>query len=201
MPIIQTKKGILFGCRGAVILPLDAQGNPIVGAEEYWIDVPQEIGIKMLIEQGEEDVTKVDGGGVIAFEEEDDTLLGVDLELKNARLDLPAQDIMLKGNLITQSIESGADVIGWRSPTLGTQITQQKFFRLQLFVRHFNGTGQQEGYIRFTFPFCRAIPGDIGVAQGKFVDLSYTIKARNHPGGSDGPYNTEFVNSLPASAG
>ncbi len=191
--MIQTKSGFLYGVRGAEVLSVDLDNGTPIG-EPHWIDTPHTVGIKMLIETGEKFVTKIQDIGVTDYEEEDDVLLGVDLDFANAKLDLLAQDAMLPGSVRTQ----GEEAVGWNAPGLQPA---KKRFQLKVYVQNIAPSGQRDAYLCYIFPFCRAVPGDSTHQGGAFSPSTMAIKARILPSSGDGPYYNEFVESLPASAG
>ncbi len=196
MATTQTKKGYLYGCKKAVLTELNADGSTPATPTTVTVDTPTTIGISVQIKEGE----KVEhrGGDILLVEREDDDIVtGVDLDYSDARANYQAQQLMFGGTLKTTGVEPDIVVIGWTPPTISEQAAGRPRFMMELYIQNLNAQGELDGYLKRTFGYCKATPGDSEHQDQNFATPGATIKARENPSTGAPPYEDEFVELLP----
>ena len=169
---------VLYGIRKYRVTPLLATGAPSPGLAAYIMTEPQEMGVSGIYDEGE--IAQLRGGDALLCEVmEDDYLLGVDLTLRNAKMTPEGTQIMVGGDWI-EDAASPPVLIGWQAPLNNTA---QPHFKLEVIVevKTQDRPASNDGWITFTFPFCRARLADFASADRSFTTPSFAIQARQNP--------------------
>jgi len=173
----------LYGCRLLEITPLDPDSDfaPEVDAE-HLLEVPQEAGVEPDIMEGARDELR-GGDRLVAIIEDEDYMVGLDITFNNAALDAEAIQILAGGGELITEGETD-DVVGYESPTIEDQHDGRAPFQAKLYVAQYaEGFSEREeiqGYIEFTFPYCKGQIPSVSAAGQTFMVPSFTIEAREH---------------------
>ena len=168
----------LYGVEQVDIKNLLSTGAEDASATEYSIDNPQDVGITAVYIDG----TRVElrgGDDLIAIVEEADKLLGFDVSLKVAQL-MPEVDETICGGVATPA--SGQ----WTSPISDAEEAYP--FYMYVWIKNYTESDSrsvQDGYIKFTFPFCTGRRAGQDHSQQNFGSPSYTIEARRNESDSE----------------
>ncbi|WDU84200.1 hypothetical protein [Caloramator sp. Dgby_cultured_2] len=193
MPTTQIMNGIIYGTKLITLQQLEIDGSlPSPIPDILRITNTLEIPMQSLIEQGERVIDKADGVGVIGIHEEDDTLLGVDMEIGLNKFDLNLIYNIFGGTL---SLDENNKITGLQLPSITEQRNNPKRFQVDVYIPSLQ-YGQLEGYIRHRFPYCKGILKDIKHPFRNFSGYSLLIKARPHPQ-TGCIHNIDFVITLP----
>lgn len=192
----QNKRGYIRGVRGLVVTRINADGTPDATAVPYGIKTAQQVGVEVQVAGGEESILR-GGDKVLARVKDPDTVVGVNLTLRDARFDAKAIQTLAGGTLI--EVAEGADtrIVGWEAPTIEAQ-QNPPYFKAEVYAVSHGSRGQVEGYIKYTFPYCRATFGNETLQDQNWVVPEMTIECMENPALSSGVYRKEFVDSLPA---
>ena len=193
MPTTQIVRGVLMGVVAVALTPLTVNGDPIPEENTCWIDGTNEVPIQWIIEAGERVVDRADGVGVVAVHEEDDTLIGADLEIVGARLNLNA---LLRAVGGTVRVDGSEAVTGWDAPTITEQRDNPKRFRLDVYALAINEAAGPRGFARHTFYYCTGMPRDLSHKTFEFAKPGIRVKARPHPG-TGKAHGVDFVEVVP----
>lgn len=190
----QVKTGYVRGARGAVVTALNPSGAPVTPAITHGIRTAQQVAVERVDEAGEA-ATLRGGDQILSRVEEPDTVVGVNLTLQNARFDARAIQLIAGGTLIT--VVEGADtrINGWEAPTIAAQ-QNPSYFRLAVYAVNHTATGGMDGFVMYTFPYCRATFGNETLQDQNWVIPELNIKCSENPQGG-GVYRKEFVAVLP----
>lgn len=176
-----TTDQVLYGVKQINIVNLSADGSADASATEYTIDNPQGVTIAAVYDGGERTVLR-GGDDIVAIVEEDDKLIGFDLTMTVAEL-MPEVDETICGGTATPGSSK------WESPT--TSAEDPYPFAMEMWVKNFDesdSNSTQDGYIKFTFSFCKGRRGNQDVADKSFVTPSYSIEARVNISAGEGSY-------------
>ncbi len=174
----------LYGCRLLEVVPLDPDTDfdPITG-EELLLEVPQEAGVEPDVLEGARNELR-GGDRLVAIIEEEDYLVGLNITFNNAALDPEAIKVIAGGGDLILDEEEEQNVIGYESPTFDDQHDGRAPFQAKLYVAQFSeGFSEREelqGYVEFTFPYCKGRIPSISSAGQTFMVPSFTIEAREH---------------------
>lgn len=141
-------------------------------------DVP----LSYTILQGEQSVDRADGVGVINVHEEDDTLIGVDLDVVTVRTDFVINALILGG-----TVESRL----WLPPTITEQRDTPVRFSLDVYSRASKGR-----YLVYRYHFCKGASRNVSRESNLVAISGFVIKARPHPI-TQRVYHMELVDELP----
>ena len=170
-----TTDNVLYGVHQIDIINLLATGADDPSAISYTIDNPQDVGIAAVYEDGARVVLR-GGDDIVAVIEEDDKLTGFDVTFKVAEL-MPEVDATICGGV--------AGTNKWESPK---DATEEAFpFEMTIYIENYTESDSKstlDGYIKFSFPFCKGRRGSQDHAQQSFGSPSYTVKARKNESGS-----------------
>jgi len=194
---IQKKSGYLMGVKGAILIPLNPDGSMPDTPERHPIKTTQNVGVEMEVVEGES--TELRGGDVLlARVQEDDYVVAVNLTLTDARTDLVAEAIITGGQLITQDDgQGGQEVIGIAAPTIEQQRQGRPPFALEVYVANFNKSGGRDGWLKYTFPYCRGRAPNIEHQDREWGTPEFEIRAEENPATGESAYRKEFVDQLP----
>lgn len=173
-----TTDRVLYGVTQINILGLDTDGSADASATEYEIDNPQSVSIAAVFEGGERNVLR-GGDDLVAVIEEDDKLIGFDINLTTAEL-MPEVDETICGGTATPASSK------WESPTSSSDEAYP--FEMEMWVKNYDesdSNSTQDGYIKFTFNFCKGRRGNQDVGDKSFSTPSYFIKARKNISSSE----------------
>lgn len=191
-PLPQLRMGYIRGVRGAVIQSLNADGTVTSPITRYGIRTAQQVSVETVNVDGESAVLR-GGDRVLTRIKDPNTTVGVNLSLQNARFDAQAIQLIAGGNLI---LDGTSRVVGWEAPTVAAQATP-RHFRLEVFAVNHSAVGGADGFIQYTFPYCRATVGNETLQDQAFVIPQLDIECVENPQGG-GAYRKEFVATLPA---
>ncbi len=191
----QNKRGYLRGIVGAVITGLNQDGTMPVTPTKVGMKTAQEAPYEREVVEGEKGALH-GGGKVLAYVADDDVTVGVNLTLKDARFDAHAVKLIEGGTLI--EVAEGADtrVVGWEAPTVADQ-QPRPVFQVEVYQRSHDGRGAGEGYMRYTFYFCRGYLSGFNIADAEWSSAEFKIVAVENPNLTAGVYKKEFVSTLP----
>lgn len=192
----QNKTGYLKGCRGLVLIPLNADGSMPASPERYGIKTSQTVSVEPETVDGESGELR-GGDRVLARFEEHDVAVGMNLTFTNARFDAKASVIIAGGTLI--EVAEGADtrIVGWEAPTVADQATRIPF-QAEVYVSNFNSSGGLDGYLRYTFPYCIGYAPSIEHEDQDWGTPEFEIRARENPKTGQSYVQKQFVDALPA---
>jgi hypothetical protein len=174
---------MLTRVRAAIIRPLAIDGSlPTPIPDGYPLQAIQSIPLTAYVDQGQTVIDRVDGVGVVAIHEEDDTLLGVDLDIITVKVDLVANGIIVGGS---------GDSAHWETPSIAEQRAQPKRFSLDVYT-----DAQGGAFLVHRYHYCRGLPRDYTLGVGALSTPGYLVKARPHPV-TGRTHSTEFVTALP----
>lgn len=200
--VAQVKRGYLRGVRGLLITPLETSGAMPGTPVNFWIDTAQNVGVTAEIVTGESADLR-GGDRLLVRIEEDDVTVGVNLSFTDARFDAKATEIIAGGTLITEAGE-GEDPdltpVGWEAPTVTEQGEDRTPFQAEVYVESFNANGGREGWLKYTFRYCKGNVPNITLGDQEWGTPEFTIDARENPSTGASAYRKEFVDALPAEA-
>jgi len=190
----QLKRGYIRGVRGLVITALTAAGAPVIPAVTYGVKTAQQVGVEVVTEAGEA-ATLRGGDGILLRIKEPDTVVGATLAVQDARFDARAIVLLAGGTLI--EIAEGVDtrINGWEAPTIVAQ-QNPPYFRAEAYAMNYGATGGLDGFIKYTFPYCRATFGNETLQDQNWAIPEINVEAAENPLGG-GVYRKEFVAALP----
>jgi hypothetical protein len=187
VPTIIQKSTVISWAKAITIRPLDADGTlPEPIPDAILIDDLSEIPVTYIVEQGERTIDKSDGVGIIAIHEEDDTLIGADLELNGDGIDLYILSLIVGGALIT---DGNGNIVSWTPPSITQQRDSPKRFELDIYVE------AGDGYLRHRFFYCRGQQRAISYRMG-LAGPTISTKARPNPS-TELVHQMEYVSQLP----
>jgi len=190
----QVKRGYIRGVRGLVVTSLTVAGLPVSPAVTYGIRTAQQVGVSVVSEGGEAAILR-GGDGILLRIKEPDTIVGVNLTLQDARFDARAIQLIAGGTLI-EIVEGAATRInGWEAPTIAAQ-QNPPYFRAEAYAVNYNAAAGLDGFIKYTFRYCRATFGNETLQDRTWVIPEMNIECMENPQGG-GVYRKEFVDTLP----
>lgn len=197
MAAIQKKSGYLRGVKGAILIPLNPDGSMPATPERHPIKTTQSVGIELEIAEGES--TELRGGDtLLARVQEPDYVVAANITMTDARTDLVTEAIITGGQLITQDDgQGGQEVIGIAAPTIEQQGQGKPPFALEIYVTNHNKSGGRDGYLKYTFPFCRGNAPNIEHQDREWGTPEFEIRAEENPATGESVYRKEFVDTLP----
>lgn len=193
-PLPQIRTGYLRGVRGAVVTAINVDGSPVSPAVTYGIRTAQQVAVERVDEAGEAAVHR-GGDQILSRFKEPDTIVGVNLTLQNARFDARAIQLIAGGTLITAVEGANTRINGWEAPTFTAQ-QNPPYFRIEVFAANHTATGAIDGFVRFTFPYCRGTFGNETLQDQNWVIPELHIECLESPQGG-GVYRKEFIAALP----
>lgn len=186
------KTGYLRGVRGMVITTLEDDGSEPSEPEEFTMDTPQTIGIEVEIEEGESESLR-GGDSVLARIEEDDTIIGVNLSITDAKFDPELYAAISGGSVIEEEVDTEEEVVGYEAPTIEEQRSNKTPFEAKVYVQSHDSSGNIEGYVEYTFPFCKGIFNGIDHGDQEWGTPEFSVKGRENPDSGDSCYRSEFI--------
>lgn len=169
-------KTILYGVRQVRLKNLLATGAADPSATEYDITNPQSVGYSFVYIDGEEQVQR-GGDDIVALINEDDKFIGVNFDVVFAAL----------MNEIDKTICGGVSTPGsskWESPISDSEEAYP--FEMTIWVANYTESDRgsvQDGFIKFTLPFCKGRRASDTNADKVFGKPAYSIEARNNESG------------------
>lgn len=193
----QNKSGYLRGVRGLVVTRINSDGTPDGAAVPYGIKTAQQVGVSVVVESGNATVLR-GGDKVLAYVKDPDTVVAVNLAFQNARFDAKAIQTLAGGTLIEVAEGTDTRIVGWEAPTIEAQ-QNPPYFKAEVYaVNHSARGGGVDGYIKYTFYYCRATFGNETLQDQNWVIPEMNIECLENPSLSGGVYKKEFVAALPA---
>lgn len=191
----QLRAGYIRGVRGVVAQSLLESGLPAAPVVRYGIRTAQQVAVETVVVSGEESVLR-GGDRVLVRIKDMDVVVGVNLTFQNARFDACAMELLAGGTLITAVIDTILRVNGWEAPTVAQQATP-RYFRLEVYAVNHSVSGGVDGFVQYTFPYCRATFGNETLQDQNWVIPELNIECTESPQGG-GAYRKEFISALPA---
>jgi hypothetical protein len=196
MPATQIKKGYLRGVVGMVITPINKDGSEMAAPTSYGIKTAQEISVENEIIEGEAGELR-GGDRLLAYVRDDDTVVGVNLTLTDARFDAQALELIMGGTLIEDDTDpENPEIVGWEMPTIEEQ-QNKPVFRADVYVRSYNSHGVVEGYVKYAFKYCKGTVGDVTHSDTEWATPELNVWAQENPNVTGGVYKKEIVDELP----
>lgn len=197
----QKLKGYLRGVRGVLVTEIDQEGNNVEDGSSHWVDTAQQVEIEAEVVDGES--ADLRGGDRLLLRvEEDDIIVGADLTFRDARFDAEATTLIGGGELIiadaadaasSTNIDEG-DYIGWVAPTIEEQATRTPF-QADVYVQSFDDKGGREGYLVYSFAYCRGRMPQVSHSDRSWGTPEFEIKARENSGKAISTYQKRFVSA------
>jgi len=192
----QNKRGYIRGVRGLIVTRINSDGTDDAGATPYVMSTPQQIAIEAQVVSGEESILR-GGDKLLARVKDPDIVVGVNLGLQDARIDAQGIETLAGGTLV-EVIENGdTRIVGWEAPTVEAQ-NDPPYFKAEAYAASFKARGVVEGYIKYTFFYCRAAFGNETLQDQQWLIPELNIEVTENPALTGGVYRKEFVDSLPA---
>ena len=169
-----TNDSVLFGVKQIDMINLESDGSADASATEYSVDNPQEVSITAVYNDGERHVLR-GGDDIIAVIEEDEKLLGFDVNFTLAEL-VPEVDGVICGGTATGASDK------WESPASASEDAYP--FSMEMWVQKYSESdsySSTDGYIKFTFPFCKGRRDTQSHADKSFGSPSYVARCRRNP--------------------
>ena len=169
---------ILYGVRQIRLLNLLATGAADASATTYDITNPQSVGYSFIYIDGEEQVQR-GGDDIVALINEDDKFIGVDFNVIFAALMNEVDGVICGGTSTPGSSK-------WESPT--TDALEAYPFSMIFWVANYTESDRgsvQDGFIKFTCPFCKGKRSTDTNADKTFGKPAYSIEARNNESDSE----------------
>jgi len=192
----QIKRGYIRGVKGAVVTAINSDGTPDAGATPYGIKTTQKIAVETEVVTGESADLR-GGDKLLAHVKDPDTVVGVNLTLNDARFDAHAIEALAGGTLIEVPEDTDTRVVGWEAPSIEQQQTPPHF-QLEVYATSHDSRVGVEGYVKYTFYYCRATFGGETLEDRQWMVPEIKIVCLENPSTSTGLYKKEFVDSLPA---
>jgi len=168
----------LYGVRQIRLLNLLATGAADGSATTYDITNPQSVGYSFVYIDGEEAVQR-GGDDIVAMINEDDKFIGVDFNVVFAAL-MNEIDAVICGGTSTPASSK------WESPT--TDAVEAYPFSMIIWVANYVESDRgsvQDGFIKFTMPFCKGKRTTDSNADKTFGKPAYSMEARNNESDSE----------------
>ncbi len=196
MASTQIKKGYLRGVVGMVLTPINVDGTEQPEAVSYGVKTAQEVSVENEVIEGE--ASELRGGDrLLAYVRDDDTVVGINLTLTDARFDAKVLELIMGGSLIEDTTDpENPEIIGWEMPTIEQQ-QNKPAFKADLYVRSFNSKGIVEGYMKYSFVYCKGTIGDVTHSDSEWATQEINIWAQENPTVSGGVYKKQIVSTLP----
>lgn len=187
----QLKRGYLRGCRGILITELNSDGSMPDTPKRLWIDTAQEASLEAAIAEGE--TSDLRGGDrMLVRVQENDVIVGLNVEFTDARFNLEAVELVQGGTLI----QTDEEIVGWEAPKVADQ-NANVAFQSEIYVQSFNAEGGREAYLKYKCPYCTGVMGSIEHSDQEWGTPEFTVRARENPSTKASAYRKEFVSSLP----
>jgi hypothetical protein len=184
----------VFGIEQIKVNAIESSGAASTPAGTvYTSNDPQEMSFSPDILKG--DVADLRGGDtLVARIEEADKFMGVDLTLTIAKQHPEVIKTIAGGSYITDT-ESPANIIGWEAPD---KDDAPVYFAMTVHVKNYTASDSsvQDGYIKYTFPFCTGQLDKSANKDKEFSVGSFNIKARKNQSTGINAVKWEKVASL-----
>jgi len=192
----QSKKGYIRGLKGLVVTRINSDGTDDGSATPYGIKTAQQAGVEVQSVGGEESVLR-GGDKILARVKDPDTVVAINLALRNARFDAKVMETIAGGTLIEAVEGEDTRIVGWEAPTIEAQ-QSPPYFKAEVYATDHNARGGVDGYVKYTFYYCRATFGNETLQDQNWVIPEMNIESMENPSLSGGLYKKEFVDALPA---
>ena len=194
--LAQNKRGYIRGVRGLVITGLNSDGTMPVSPTRYGIKTAQEVSVEAEVVGGKAGELR-GGDKVLAYVKDPDTVVGVNLGVKDARFDARALVLIGGGTLIEVVEDEDTRITGWEAPTIEDQ-QAPPVFQVELYAQSHGSRGELEGYLLYTFAFARGRVGNVTHSDAEWSTPELALWCAENPSTSGGVYRKEFVAALPA---
>lgn len=89
------------------------------------------------------------------------------------------------------------EVTGWISPSM-VQQQNKPVFKAEVYAANHDSGGVIMGFIKYEFFYCQAVIGNITLQDKAWMVPAFSIKCKENPTVTGGPYRKDFVDVLPA---
>lgn len=162
---------VIYGANQIRVTNLLSTGAADGSATPVTNDDIQSIDIAAVYIDGNEAILR-GGDAIKAIIREDDEFVGFDLNLKTATVDYALRKAICGG---------AGDSDEWQSPLSNTENPYP--FKLELWVRNYtesDSESSQDGFVKYTFSFCKGKLGTHSAADQAFAGDEYIIRARRN---------------------
>lgn len=193
---IQVRTGYIAGVRGLVVTPLLATGAIPTTPTRLGIRTTQSVGIEREYIEGER-ITQRGGDVIQAQREGRDVLVGINLTIRDARMDARAAAIMGGGKVITETVNLTVNIVGYDAPMLAEQALQLPYM-IEVFAENYQGQSVLQGYIRVTFPLCTGRIPNLSFTDNEWASPEFEIRVKENALLEIPVMRWELVDALPA---
>ncbi len=189
---------LLYGLRVVRVAALEEDGG--VPAAPVWktIDAAQQFNASPVIIAGQQ-VEQRGGDALQCVITEPDKVIGVDITLQDAKMDLSTLPVLVGGTYTPAAEGPPAVNASWEPDDIDAEAPG---FVMEMYqARYDPGTKHQSdaaGYVKYTFPNCRATGPQDSQQDRQFTSPQYTIKARWNSADDLAYRKIEEVAALPA---
>ncbi len=192
----QIKRGYIRGVRGMVITRLKPDGTEDPEATPYGIKTAQQVNVSATVESGGASALR-GGGRFLAYVKDPDTVVMLSLAVQDARFDAQAIEVIAGGTLIEEVVDTETHIVGWEAPDIEAQ-QNPPYFKAEVYATNYNAQSAVDGYVKYSFNYCRAIFGNESLQDQNWSIPEMTIEVMHNPSTQAGLYKKQFVDSLPA---
>ena len=162
---------VLNGIRQIRVTGLLADGSTDGSAVPITDNSIQSLDIATVDVDGNEAILR-GGDSINAIVEEEDTFRGVDLTMNIAVVNYELKAAIVGGN---------GDTDSWEAPIDNTEMPYP--FKLEVWVANYtesDSESTQDGFVKYTFNFCKGRLGSQSAADQSFAVEQYVIRARRN---------------------
>jgi hypothetical protein len=163
--------GVIYGANQIRVTNLLSDGSPDGSAVAVTNDDIQSIDIGAVYIDGNE-ATLRGGDAIKAIVKEDSTFVGFNLTLKVATIDYALRKAIVGGT---------GDSDNWSAPKSDSEMPNP--FKLELWCKNYtesDSESTQNGFVKYTFNFCKGKLGSHTAADQSFAGDEFTIEARRN---------------------
>lgn len=162
---------VVYGVNQIRVTSLLADGSADGSAVPVTNDDIQSIDIAAVYIDGNE-ATLRGGDAIKAIIKEEDNFVGFDLTLKVATIDYALRKVIVGGT---------GDSDSWNAPVSDTENAYP--FKLEVWCKNYtesDSESTQDGFVKYTFNFCKGRLGTHSAADQNFAGDEYIIRARRN---------------------
>jgi hypothetical protein len=162
---------VIYGINQMRVTGLLATGAADPSAVAVTHDKPQNMNITPAYIDGVESILR-GGDDIVAVVKNIDKFLGVDLTVSAATFDEDFTAVVVGGTASTDK---------WEAPTSTSE--EPYPFKLEVWCKNYgesDSESTQDGFIKFTFPFCKGRLGSTNPADENFAVEEFQIRARRN---------------------
>ena len=162
---------VLYGIRQIRVQGLQADGTADPSTSVVNNTKPQQMNITPSYIDGNE-ATLRGGDDIVAIVKEADKFLGVDITINTADFDEDITAVIVGGTASTDK---------WEAPTSTSE--EPYPFEMEVWVANYtesDSESTQDGFIKFTFPYCKGRLGNSNPNDQNFAAEEFQIRARRN---------------------